>query len=164
MISYSEREMFCANDVRLLNVAEHLVGKINEQDFDEEVRCHELARAVGQVMELPHQDGHYLFAQHTWLWVSQIEPEHEERGEYPPILEVYAVGSLPQVQLLDTFPPLNRVGTVYKPGEARTDIRHDVVATLVEKMKFNRGRVGCCRRCEVPTFGMLCAKCAGEEL
>ena len=163
MITYSEREIFCSNDVRLLKVAEKLIGKINERNFDGELRCHELARAVGQVLELPHQDGEYLFSQHTWLWVGPVQPNRAKAGQYPSILDVYAVGSLPQVQLFDTFPLLGRVGTVYKPGPERTDIKQGVVDELVRQMESSQVKGSRCRACGDPTFGTVCAKCKGER-
>lgn len=164
MISYSEREIFHSNDVRLFRVAEKLVGKIDERDFgDDELRCHEVARAVGQILELPHQDGQYLFANHSWLWLKPVEPNRTAMGECPRILDVYAVGSMPQVQLFDTFILLQRVGTIYKPGEERTDIKQHIVNELVRQMRSNQVRGGRCRACGTLTFGSICAKCKGEK-
>jgi hypothetical protein len=160
--SYSEREIFNVNEVRYFKEAVRLVGKIDERDFTDEPRCHEVARAVGQILELPYQDGHYLFAQHTWLWVGTLDLDRAETGYYPVILDVYAVGSMPQVQLGDTFPPLKRVGAVYKPGPERNDIKQDIIDKLVHQMTSNQIRGGRCRKCGVGVFGSICAKCKGE--
>ncbi|MEE8368272.1 MAG: hypothetical protein V3S30_08135 [Thermoanaerobaculia bacterium] len=163
MNSYSERKIFDPNDVRLFRVAEKLVGKIDKRAFDDELRCHEITRAVGQILKLPHQDGQYLFAAHSWLWIRPIEPNQTAVGKYPRILDVYAVGSLPQVQLLDTLVLLQRVGIVYKPGEERTDIKQHIVDELVRQMQSNRTRGSRCRACGCLTFGSICAKCKGEK-
>jgi hypothetical protein len=163
MKSYSEREIFSPRETHLFTEATRLVGKIDERDFDREPRCHEVARAVGRMLELQHQDGHYLYAQHTWLWIGPLTEDRMDMEIYPAILDVYAVGSMPQVQIFDTFPALKRIGVVYKPGAARTDVIEDVVDQLVLQMESNRaGRGSRCRVCGVGTFGSICGKCKGE--
>lgn len=64
-------------------------------------RCHELARAIGQIHGLQVQDGYYGYVEHSWCWMT---PWMEVELGYPLIpnlLDVYAVGKLPMVQLHD---------------------------------------------------------------
>jgi hypothetical protein len=127
MISYSEREIFSEKEQELLWRATELVKRVQV-----EPRCHELARAVGQVMKLPYQDGYYGFVEHTWLWTEEREEYHP--WSLPNLLDVYAVGSLPQVRLVDM--QHGGVGHVqiYRIGLPRTDIREPAVALLVDHM------------------------------
>ena len=70
---------------------DHLLGK--------PVRCHEVARAVGRILGLPVVDGVCGAVQHSWLTIQA----HRDPDERTFILDVYAVGRLPPVQLVDTF-------------------------------------------------------------
>lgn len=126
-----------------------------------DLRCHELARAVAKRLwdedeQGPHfdpdlerlnfgvQDGSFGATDHSWIWLGATPTLEEVRiGAVPNLLDVYAVGSLPMVQLIHTAPILGRVRLhsepgdtrrayrVSKPGEWRTDIRpqdiHDCV-------------------------------------
>ncbi|MGE0493243.1 MAG: hypothetical protein AB7S38_28805 [Vulcanimicrobiota bacterium] len=82
------------------------------------VRCHELARAVGRVLNLEVVDGQFHAWDHSWLIVPRC------------VLDVYAVGQEPMVLLVDELVAKR----AYKPLRGRTDIRLDVVDLLVEKM------------------------------
>ena len=98
MKGYAEREVFTERELTLLNMATALVDLVPYELDGEPVRCHELARAVGVVLDLQHEDGKFGFVEHTWLWTSplgEIAPWH-----LPNILDVYVPGSLPQVQLV----------------------------------------------------------------
>ena len=46
------------------------------------------------------------------------------------ILDPYAPGRLPAVQLIDPI-----VGTAYRPGDTRTDIKQSIVDSLVDEMR-----------------------------
>lgn len=70
---------------------DHLLGK--------PIRCHEMARAVGRILDLPVVDGVCGAVQHSWLTIKA----HQDPTEREFILDVYAVGRLPPVQLVDTF-------------------------------------------------------------
>jgi hypothetical protein len=88
-------------------------------------RCHEVARAVAQLIggELAVVDGQFAGAQHSWIAYREPESKHTR------ILDVYAVGRLPQVQLVD--PSWSR-GLGYEPDHLpRTDIDGSVIAYLV---------------------------------
>ena len=97
----------------------------------EAIRCHELARAVrdwvaeqpplrwgSQLVKLRVIDGRYAAIEHTWL----------ETGFGENILDVYVPGEMPPVQLRhgSKFLPGQ-----YVPGKPRSDIREDVVESLL---------------------------------
>ena len=118
--------------------------------FEDEARCHELARAIGIVLNLPVVDGKYGSMEHSWLLVprrpswSKIVHDITERSagcrvaDFPSerdmsdmffVLDVYCAARLPQVQLIARhwgFP-----STLYKPGPVRTDINEDKVRAIV---------------------------------
>lgn len=134
MKSYSETTVFRREDLELLAEASRLVAAVPDPpEGASPWRCHELARAVGAVLGLRAQDGRYGLVDHTWLWV----------GEPPrAVLDVYAVGRLPQVQLasLDVVVPWparsdrpDRGPGVngYAPGDRRDDLRFADVDFLV---------------------------------
>lgn len=109
-----------------------------------EIRCHELARAVGRILELPVSDGRYgvrglLRVDHSWLRVGNWHNWYDTK-----ILDVYVPGALPQVQLLvygsHTLPTreLYHQGVEYE----RTDINEAFVDRLVEVMTKRKPR-GC---------------------
>ena len=110
---------------------------------DRELRCHELTRAVerfiplavkrGQVLMpkgVPYHplnvtlyDGKYSIVDHSWLEILAESPEGL-CSLY--ILDVYTVGQLPQVQLLDIAFSLPHRAS-YRPQARRDDIDMDVV-------------------------------------
>jgi len=59
-------EVFSTAYQQLWTTATQLVELVPESW---EVRCHELARAVGSVLDLPVQDGQFGSIEHSWLWV-----------------------------------------------------------------------------------------------
>lgn len=92
-------------------------------------RCHELARAVhAWLQEQGHGpwtlvDGRYGVCDHSWL-----------RQGFN-ILDVYAVGSVPMVQLRDVV-----IAREYHAEGFRLDIRTDVVLSLLEALRTNHRR------------------------
>jgi hypothetical protein len=131
MKSYSEQDIFSDRELDLLRHAIQLVERVQAKP---DLRCHELARAIGRVLNLPHQDGFYCFVDHTWLWT-------EERAEYHPwllpnIIDVYAVGSLPQVRLVDMQHPGCGHVQLYRFDKPRTDIDESLVAQLVSHLEW----------------------------
>lgn len=121
MKSYVEQEELKPEDVALLDVATALVARVPGKLHDRWIRCHELARAVGRILELPVVDGAYGACDHSWLTV---------RSDLA--LDVYVPARLPQVQLCPFW--LGAPAT-YRSGEPRTDIREDVVDELVTLMQ-----------------------------
>ncbi len=133
MKSYAERE-FPERELRLFHRATVLVARVGDERPD--LRCHELARAVGLLLDLPHQDGFYGLVSHSWLWTRPLGEVITPRVGLPNILDVYAVGSLPMVRLVDCqCVSLPHVGWSYRPGSERTDIDMHVVHDLVNAMK-----------------------------
>jgi len=94
------------------------------------LRCHEMARAVTRLLDPAEgvqvhvEDGKFGAVEHSWLLLV---------GRGPAILDVYAVGTLPPVQLHDMSPALPTMRN-YEKGFPRTDIREDVVDTVVAAM------------------------------
>ena len=91
-----------------------------------DVRCHELARAVGKMLGLEVVDGKYGAVDHSWL----VTRRGAEEVQTMTVLDVYAVGRLPQVQLLsiETLLPHG----MYRPGPTRTDIDEVFVQEIVD--------------------------------
>src|ERR1041384_8451823 len=87
----------------------------------EELRCHELVHALAQVFpSLMPVDGKHGMVEHSWLWCRTWDGQH--------VLDPYAVGQVPQVQLVDTFGSPN----LYKPGPRRGDPNRSVTRRLVQ--------------------------------
>jgi hypothetical protein len=126
MITYAERECFREAHLRLRSRVETLVGRVADS-WGNELRCHELARAVHLVVyEEEHVivvvDGHCGPVEHSWLRCSDGV-----------ILDAYAPGRLPAVQIIDPI-----VGTAYRPGTPRRDVRQPIVDRLVAEMRGER--------------------------
>ena len=158
MKSYSEERIFDAEEIRLLRRATSLVERVatrgsatpgsatrgsevpRSTTLEGEIRCHELARAVGRVLSLEFIDGSYGFVDHTWLWTTPFPKEATEETlalGFPNILDVYAVGQLPQVRLVScrSGSALPHVGWSYRPSRPRTDIDWKLVQELVAEMR-----------------------------
>lgn len=123
MITYAARVCFREEHLRLLDRVDAYVNRVSSS-WGNELRCHELARAVHLVVyEHAHKllviDGKCGPIEHSWLYLE----DHV-------ILDPYAPGRLPAVQLVDLV-----VGTAYKPGAPRDDIRQVIVDRLVAEMR-----------------------------
>ena len=123
MITYAERACFREPNLRLLARVEMYVGRVSNT-WGNELRCHELARAVhlvvgGQEHKMLVVDGKCGPIEHSWLYISDNV-----------ILDPYAPGRLPAVQLVDLV-----VGTAYRPGAPRSDIRQAIIDRLVLEMR-----------------------------
>lgn len=129
MQSYSEIYVFTEEELSLYKKAIDLVDKIpkyltiDERDIltFEELRCHELARAVGLKLNLPVIDGKYGIVEHSWL-------RTVGKGKYN-VIDVYCVGSLPLVQLRDIDFKLPHQ---YSQGEPRRDIDDKIIEKLLD--------------------------------
>ena len=125
MHSYSETDVFNSRELNLLQKASLMVAAIPDIPG---LRCHEVARAIGKILDLQVQDGHYGLVEHSWLWVNPWKP-----GLYPPnVLDTYSVGSLPQVRLAN----IGSIGVPngYRPGPERTDIKHNIIRRITMKL------------------------------
>ena len=127
MKTYAERVCFRELHLRLLSRVEMLVGRVSNA-WGNELRCHELVRAVHLVMpehKLEVIDGKCGPVEHSWLRCSDGV-----------ILDPYVPGRLPAIQLVDPI-----VAAAYRPDEPRVDIRHAIVDRLVIEMKAPTHRV-----------------------
>jgi hypothetical protein len=142
MRSYSETDVFPRPILELFTMAHFAVSGLPDCDAAHELlRCHEVARIIERrlrrqldkhgyliieekaapplKLHIEVVDGHYHHIEHSWLIVGLHAPTY--------ILDVYAVGRMPQVQLLT--PDLGHAA-LFRPGPWRTDIRRDVVEAL----------------------------------
>jgi hypothetical protein len=141
MTPYAEKEIFTEEEISLFYRANDSICVLSSDDFPEEIRCHELARAAGRILDLPCTDGWYGSVNHTWLWTRH--PTHEElelwsksgwfHEDRPRILDVYLPGVIPSIALIDTWALLPQ-WKFYKPGPPREDIDYNLVDRMVERM------------------------------
>lgn len=132
------QEDFTEEELTLLQRATRMVDSLDAPDgriLGIEIRCHELARAVGSILQLPVSDGRYGMRgsiEHSWLRVGNWQDYYDAK-----ILDVYVPGACPQVQLLlygNSFLPTRELyvqGVQYE----RTDVNEGFVDHLVELMK-----------------------------
>lgn len=134
MIGYAERQCLSSGAVEAYRRACALVERVDDHTATD---GHELARAVatrltadGFVVEVV--DGQLGSIDHTWILVPS-----RSRTEDTALLDVYAPGRIPQVQLLHDHPFVSRG---YEQNLHRTDIRQSVVEELCRKMGQESGR------------------------
>lgn len=124
MRGYSSTELFTKKDKWVLETAQLLVAGLPDPPEGKEWRCHELARAIA--VPLPGVqvvDGTHKRVDHSW-----IAYRNEEQALR--ILDVYAVGELPQVKLIHAGFPLN--DQAYRPSQLpRSDIRKNVLNDMI---------------------------------
>lgn len=136
MKNYSERCVFPPALVRLHAFLCDVLERFDSSPYgigsDHELRCHELTRAIKRFLQngdVPYHppnitlfDGKYSVVDHSWLELLL------QRGEFSSlyILDVYAVGQLPQVQLLDVAFSLPHRAN-YRAQARRDDIDMGVV-------------------------------------
>lgn len=127
MRSYSESKVFSGAAMDLFARATALVDEIPIYDaYFLDVRCHELARAIGECLGLAVVDGHYGQVQHSWLIVPNATPIGDS------ILDVYAVGAVPMVRMIDQWPGLPHGPNEYRVGDDRDDVDYDMVGALLQ--------------------------------
>ena len=126
MKGYSELDLFKPWAVRAYARATQMVDGILssfEDDGEEWIRCHEVARAVLPFLDRGWEvvDGRYQSVQHSWLLREGV------------ILDVYAVARLPMVHLVGGhWSSLD----AYVLGPKRRDIRDAIVASLMEDIRM----------------------------
>lgn len=121
MIGYSGTKVFDSEAMKLLHRAESMVAAIPDE---EGLRCHEVARAVGRSLGLKVVDGKYGPVDHSWILI-------ERPMRRPFILDPYAVGRLPVVQLVDNYWNLPHWAWYTDCGE-RDDVDEKTVLELME--------------------------------
>lgn len=139
MKSYHEGTTFKPEMLAYLERATEIVARIPETQLSQEAakrignatfRCHELTRVVAKILHLDFVDGVYGAVDHSWIlipdirngWISSV------------ILDVYAVGRLPMVQLVD--PRVPGLHNLYKMRDQRTDIDEVTVRELGVKLSL----------------------------
>lgn len=141
MRSHAERERFTREAMAVWADAVDVVRRVDPKRGDE-VRCHELARAVWHTLHklnkhkfeveratLEVVDGQLGSIQHSWLVYTQ--PTNLKGLSKGVIIDVYAPGRLPQVQLIDIH---WAVSSDYVAGGGRTDIKSGLVTELERDM------------------------------
>lgn len=129
MRGYGELRIFTQDEIKLWEQATLAVGSLPE---DLKVRCHELARAVHTYLKpmaptTEVVDGKFGIADHSWLVVATTHRRFV-------ILDVYSVGSLPMVQLVDMGSVAVRLARSYGEGSPRNDVDEKTVQSLVLQM------------------------------
>lgn len=130
MIGYSAFVVFVPSDLKILERATAVVRLFPDRDHqDRYIRCHEVARAVYEILDLKSldgpkvEDGKYGSVEHSWI-----------RFDRKTVLDVYAIGRLPMVQLVE----LNwqgRTNELFVPGPLREDIREDVLREMIDEAR-----------------------------
>ncbi len=152
MKSYAQRVVFSDLQVWLWQRATELVAQLPDPASDSEWRCHEVARAVFQYVHnepgpykadlagtLTVIDGCYGSADHSWIEGITMNVKLGQSRKF--ILDTYAVHRLPMVQLLDTESWASKNGLQFRPGNARQDVRQDVIERMLRTWNY-RGRNG----------------------
>ncbi len=127
MRSYSETNVFSDSARWLLARAQEIVSALPDPAPGRDLlRCHEVARVVARRLvararDLEVVDGKFGPVDHSWIEI--VDPPRRL------ILDVYAVGSLPQVQLHEATALLPHWRT-YSRGDERDDVREDVIQEL----------------------------------
>lgn len=136
MKSIVETEYFHKDDLRLVYLVQLAVALLpTDIGAPKGIRCHELTRAIKhQFPQLGVVDGKYGTVEHSWCTL----PAEVGVRSRPMIIDVYAVGRFPQVQLIDTFPCLCHahdprfpvVSQLFRGLTLRDDIRENVVKKM----------------------------------
>ncbi len=138
VIPYAQRVVFHARDAWAFRLARALVGRVSSHlDEGLEIRCHEHARAVAhhlgeQGFAVRVVDGKLGPIEHTWIVLGRLP------GDWS-ILDVYAPGRLPQVQLIDSSGLISRGYEADEAGDPRNDVRLGVLARLIGLMSTSLG-------------------------
>lgn len=123
MKGYTSNEAIPARAQAILKTVARAVELLPERPT---LRCHELTRAVAVWLHTLGEhtkaiDGHFQIVEHSWLYMP----------DYRCVLDVYAIGRLPLVQLVSAEVVLGVLINSYKGGAEREDIDKQMVARLV---------------------------------
>lgn len=135
MKGYAHSDVFSYSEQVVWKHANNLVEKVPECT----VRCHELARALAHhlawywSMHFEVIDGQAGPVQHSWILLPAELRLEGRRGQT--ILDPYAPGRLPMVQLVDPIVQMEmgpgRMRFMYQQGEQRVDVNDDLVRHLM---------------------------------
>ncbi len=131
MKGYAEQEVFSELEMAMWHRATKFVAAVPDR-YGYEVRCHELARAVGRLLNVPVVDGMFGgLVEHSWLSI----PRPPDRSPTSVVLDVYVPGVIPQVQLVD-ISALLPVGRLYREEKIHRNLKidQDLVSELVQHM------------------------------
>jgi len=130
MKTYSETDVFTAEDLRAWRLATAIVARFPDNDVHgNALRCHEVATAVGRLLKLSVEHGMYeVAAQHSWL---RLPSGH--------ILDAYAMGRLPPVILVAVVLTMPVRYEKLPPAELSFDTNEETVRWLVERACNDRG-------------------------
>jgi hypothetical protein len=141
MKSLNERH-FSPRQLALLRLATKIFDAIPQARPIEDFRCHEVARIVGTLLQLPVEDGKYGVGEHSWCWTEPLSVAWNGSSKAfiagqahgVALLDPYVVGSLPPVRLLAIDGLLPHLFGLYVPGSVRTDIDASLVEAVVERL------------------------------
>lgn len=123
MKSYHE-SAFTPRQLALYRIATRIFDAI-PQGLVEDLRCHEAARIVGTLLDLPVEDGKYGASDHSWCVLDGVQPA---------ILDPYAVGCMPPVRLV-SFDGLLPYSRLYLVGPRRTDLDEKVIDAVFHRLQ-----------------------------
>lgn len=132
MRSISETTYFSSRALDLLERVELAIAVIHHR---KELRCHEVARAIGEFFGVHVVDGYFGVADHSWCTFE----DHSEADRFRQyILDPYAVGRLPQVQLITVSGPVGMAAQqMYREAAPRTDIDATIVSNLISQLRVS---------------------------
>lgn len=130
MRSHAETDIFTLRERGAFEAAQRFIARVGDPPPGAPpIRCHELAHAFGRFFGLPVVDGHFGIVDHSWVILPN--PEAPKSLRHGKILDIYAVGALPQVMLLDACHYGLPYSAGYHPGPPRTDIDETQVLALM---------------------------------
>lgn len=150
MKGYALLEVFTPRSIHLLSQTEKVVEQFPDtgcyEGTEEWIRCHELVRIVAAMLSPEFQlsiiDGRYgpeTITSYEHSWLIYEEPNQRSVVCYRFILDPYAVGRLPQVQLLDPHAGNHKL---YRESNPRDDIRYDHVNRELDRLRQHFGARG----------------------
>jgi hypothetical protein len=133
MQGYSNKNIFTQYELEAHRTAVTLVERLPEI---EGLRCHELTRAVATILRtsplcslrIDVVDGKFGLVDHSWIVFSHNPYRYI-------LLDVYAVGSVPVVQLHDMGSISIRDARTYTEGPTRDDIDSTMVTHVLDAWK-----------------------------
>lgn len=112
------------------------------------MRCHEIVRAMGRVLNMDVVDGYVGTAfedfggvQHSWLWTApfpQTEDPKSLMAWNGNILDPWVQAGVPRAQLISGRLEMGNLYIRYRPGKPRTDIRNEEIDELE---RFFEGKI-----------------------
>ena len=125
MRGFSDTKMLNSNELELMGKAARYISIIPSSIG---FRCREVSRAIGYLLNLQVQDGHYGLVEHSWLWLQPWT-----WGTHPPsILDPYVIEYVPKVRIVEFNPSIR---DLYNPRKDPYVINQNMVNTLIREMQ-----------------------------